>query len=115
MDAVWTESQARSELSSLQASGEPIREYCRKRGLHPSRIYYWKQRLEMQDSRALSQANSTSLLPVRIVSSAATKPHSPSTTPSPMTVHLPNGLSLAILPGFDAASVLSLVDILGGA
>lgn len=42
----WGEDAARAELAAWRGSGLSMAEHCRRRGIRPKRLYWWKRRLE---------------------------------------------------------------------
>ena len=55
----WTAVDAEAVLTELKASGKPIAEFGRERGLHPVRLSRWRKRLG-------SKQSSMALVPVTV-------------------------------------------------
>lgn len=71
----WSASEAKGVLEELSASGLALPEFCRRRGLNPGRVRWWKQRVEANGGGNRLPA----FLPVRVrggdpVSEAAAPP-----------------------------------------
>ncbi len=55
----WTAADAEAVLAELEASGQPLAEFGRERGLHPVRLSRWRRRLG-------SRPSSMALVPVTV-------------------------------------------------
>jgi transposase-like protein len=97
--ARWTTAVARQVLAALSASGLSRHEFADKHGIHEQRLYNWQRRLVETEA-----GNS-----VQFRELAA-----PAVSLDPrLEVVLPSGVLLRVPPGFDAAAVARLLEILG--
>jgi transposase-like protein len=92
-------------VAAGKASNLGIREFCRRRGIHPSHFYYWRQRLAREAAAAIQP-------------SAKRKPESRfalvRAEPAPGAVEpiLESGWRLHIRPGVDAAALRTVLSAL---
>ena len=68
----WTEVEARGVIEAWRKSGTAITDFARERGIVPQRIYWWRKRLEDQDSQSTEELK---LLPVRVVEAKPERAH----------------------------------------
>lgn len=54
----WTEAEARRQLAAFEGSNESLAVFCRRIGVSPQRMYYWRDRL-----RATGAGRPSSLVP----------------------------------------------------
>ncbi len=113
----WNEDAARELVGELQASGETVAEYARKRGLNAWVLYDWRRRLGMREQPRLASSepatHATALarsafLPVRV--SRRHVPVAPSS--EPLEVVLGSGRVVRVPPSFDGAALRRLVSVL---
>lgn len=99
----WSEEDAERELKLLQASGEPMEVFARRRGYSAMRLRRWGARLRRSAAPAL--------LPVRVVTHARGDAAGDKEQPV-IEVVLRGGRMLRVALGFDERQVAELVRVL---
>ena len=89
-------------IGEWQTSGLSVRAFCERRGLTVGSFYSWRRVLER---RAAEQA---AFVPVQVVADTV-----PAQT-SALEVVLTDGQTVRVTPGFDAATLRQLLDVLEG-
>ena len=96
--------QMRATLSRWKESNLSLRAFGAREGVSYSKLVYWRRRLS-SDSQA---AQKPDLAPVKIVTDREVS----TSSASPVSVWLPNGISLEVPPGSAIEEVSRLVDAL---
>jgi hypothetical protein len=96
------ERQWRRWIGEWQASGLSVRAFCERRGLALPTFYAWRRTLERR------AAEGPAFVPVQVVADAAP------TQAGALEVVLPDGRTVRVAPGFDAATLRQLLAVLGG-
>lgn len=45
----WTEGEARRQMAAFERSGLALTAFCRRIGVSPQRMYYWRDRLQVEE------------------------------------------------------------------
>jgi transposase len=93
----------RQVLARWRSSGLSVRAYCETQGISLQSFYRWRRELQRRD-RARPQ-----FLPVRVVA----EPVASDGDGGAIEVVLTNGRCLRVRPGFDRATLVRLLDVLG--
>ena len=48
----WTEDEARRQMAAFERSKLALTEFCRRIGVSPQRMYYWRDRLQAAEGRS---------------------------------------------------------------
>src|SRR5262249_1694449 len=96
------ERQWRRWIGEWQASGLSVQAFCQRRGLTLSSFYAWRRMLQRRD------AEKSAFVPVQVVADAVP------TQSSALEVVLPDGRTVRVGPGFDAAPRRQLLAVLEG-
>jgi hypothetical protein len=102
---VWSEQDARAELTLWKKSGKSLLRFASDRGYSESRLRWWRKRLD-HDAVAVSVA---ALVPVHVVD--ATESPDKETH---IEISLRDGLVVHVRRGFDAATLAAVVRTLEG-
>ncbi len=104
----------RDRIEAQRGSGVSIREFCYRHGLAVSTFSYWKRRIVRSDeSRPESAVENdvvSSLVPVKVVGRFADK----EAADSAIEVGLAGGRVLRVRRGFDAKTLVRVVEALEG-
>jgi Transposase len=92
------EQQWRDRLAAWRRSGLSVRAFCARHGLSQPSFYAWRRELAQRD------AARPTFVPVQVLAEPA--------RPEALTVLLPGGRSIRVAPGFDAATLRQLLDVL---
>lgn len=98
----------RERISSCEASGLTVSDWCRKEGFSPSTYYRWKRILRQQHCAA----QPVSPLFVELRSEALLSDAAPFASPSGVEVLLAGDRVLRVSVGFDGPTLASVVRIL---
>lgn len=82
-------------------SGRSVRAFCRAEGINEPQFYWWRRKLEQADRPI------PAFLPVHVIGNLADQSASRS-----IEVVLANGRTLRVQPGFDAQTLMTLVEVL---
>ena len=96
------ERQWRRWIGEWQASGLSVREFCQRRGLTVASFYAWRRALQRR------AAEKATFVPVQVL------PDAVQTQTSALEVLLPDGRTVRVAPGFDAATLRRLLAVLEG-
>ena len=96
------ERQWRRWIGEWRTSGLSVRSFCSRRRLAETRFYAWRRVLDRRD------AQTPTFVPVRVVADEV------SATPAAIELVLAGGPTLRVAPGFDAATLRHLLDLLEG-
>ena len=96
------ERQWRRRIGEWQASGLSVRAFCERRGLTFASFYAWRRGLQRR------AAEKAAFVPVQVVADAVP------TQTSALEVILTDGRAVRVAPGFDAATLRQLLDVLEG-
>lgn len=91
----------RKVFSRWRRSGLSVREFCQAEGVNEPRFYWWRRKLET------AEAPKPAFLPVHVIANDAEPVVSQS-----IEVVLHNGRCLRVPPGFDAETLVKLVELL---
>jgi len=95
-------------IARLENSNCTVAEFAAEIGVAVPTIYNWKRRLHSESGERTGQSGPSM---VRVI--AQPEFSSPSATPSSkIDIHLPNGVTCSVCPGFDEQTLLRLIDIL---
>jgi transposase-like protein len=94
----WTEVEARGVIAAWRKSGMSTTDFARERGIVPQRIYWWRKKLEDDNSKGALK-----LLPIHV-----TEPK----RGEPVTVLLRSGHMLKLGRGFDEDAFVRVVALL---
>ena len=94
------ERQWRRWIALWQHSRSSVAAFCARHGLSTARFYAWRRTLKRRD------AQPTPFVPVQVVPDAAPTPA------SHLEVILADGRVVRVGPGFDAATLRQLLDVL---
>lgn len=87
-------------ISDWRASGLTVREFCERRGLPEPSFYGWRRQLQRR------RAEAARFVPVRVLADE------PPVAEGAIELVLAGKRSLRIAPGFDAATLRRLLDVL---
>jgi transposase len=105
----WRREDARKAVEAWQRSGETLAEFCRRRGLHPRRVRRWAKRLEgALDPEPTPSSEPVRFHPVQLVSWRAPQDESR----SPIEIVLGDGRLVRVPPGFSAADLTRVLQVL---
>ena len=95
-------------LLDLDRSGLSIAAFARSRGVRPSPLYRARQQLTQDaiPSPTTSPSKAADLIPIRVIDRGRASAAS-------FTVEFASGTKLIVPPDFDAASLRSLLEVLG--
>ena len=96
------EHQWRRWIGEWQASGLSVRAFCQRRGLTVASFYAWRRALQRR------AAEKATFVPVQVL------PDAVQTQTSALEVLLPDGRTVRVAPGFDAATLRQLLAVLEG-
>ena len=96
------ERQWRRRIGEWQASGLSVRAFCERHGLTVASFYAWRRVLRRR------AAEKAPFVPVQVVADAVP------TQTSALEVILTDGRAVRVAPGFDAATLRQLLDVLEG-
>ncbi len=96
----YKERQWRRWIRQWQTSGLSVTAFCARFGLATANFYAWRRLLQRRD------ATTAAFVPVRVV---ADTPQAPT---GALEVLLPDGHSVRVPPGFDAATLRQLLAVL---
>jgi transposase len=88
-------------IGRWRRSGLSVRAFCRRENIKEPQFYWWRRKLEQADQQK------TAFLPVHVVADEAPDPAARG-----VEVVLANGRCLRVRPGFDADTLVKLVDLL---
>lgn len=91
----------RMVLARWRRSGLSVRAFCRAEGVSEPSFYWWRRKFEQAEHKK------PAFLPVHVVTDKANEPATRG-----IEVVLANGRSLRVGPGFDADTLVKLVDLL---
>ena len=94
--------QWRHWIGEWQASGLSVRAFCQRRGLTVASFYAWRRALQRR------AAEKATFVPVQVL------PDAVQTQTSALEVLLPDGRTVRVAPGFDAATLRRLLAVLEG-
>ena len=93
-------------VSEAEASGLPIREYCRRHDVHEGLFYHWRHRLELEGRKSKPKTEPGFVL-VRAVGEVG-----PETETGALELVLDRGWRLRIPRGVDEASLRTVLSSL---
>ena len=96
------ERQWRRWIGEWQTSGLSVRAFCQRRGLTVASFYAWRRALQRR------AAEKATFVPVQVL------PDAVQTQTSALEVLLPDGRTVRVAPGFDAATLRRLLAVLEG-
>lgn len=67
----WSEAEARRVLAACEASGLSMRAYAVREGLRPRRLYWWTNRLALDERSAREEARAVRFVPAVVKVNAA--------------------------------------------
>ena len=96
----------RSRIKAWRASGQRLSTWAREQGFSREALEYWRQQFSAQLSPTDNSRRALTLIPVPL--------SMPAMPPSPieLVIETRPGLRLSILPGFDAAHLVRLLNVL---
>lgn len=94
------------ELDAWRASGQNLSSWARERNISRDALEYWKRRIPVAAPRVPSRSPLT-LIPIR-----AMRPEVTDTEPIELVDDARPGLRIRLPAGFDAASLVRLLDLL---
>ena len=89
-------------IGEWQTSGLSVRAFCQRRGLTVASFYAWRRALQRR------AAEKATFVPVQVL------PDAVQTQTSALEVLLPDGRTVRVAPGFDAATLRRLLAVLEG-
>ena len=96
----------RTVLAQWQASQPTtVRAFCAARKLSQPAFYWWRREIQRRDR------DRPQFLPVRVI--AGVEPRPADSDGSPIEVVLGSGRCLRVRPGFDRATLVRLLEVLG--
>ena len=96
------ERQWRRWIDQWRVSGLSVRAFCERRRLTVASFYAWRRVLQRRD------AEKAAFVPVQVVADAVP------TQSGALEVVLTDGRAVRVAPGFDAATLRQLLDVLEG-
>ena len=93
----------RQVLARWRSSGLSVRAYCKAQGVSVQSFYRWRRELQRRDR------DRPQFLPVRVVA----EPVASGGDGGAIEVVLTGGRCLRVRPGFDRATLIQLLDVLG--
>lgn len=98
--------QWRTKVEAWRTSGQRLSTWAREQGISRDALEYWKQQFSDKASVRERSNGPLTLIPV--------SPATPVLSPSPIEILLETrpGLRLSLSPGFDAASLARVLDVL---
>ena len=96
------EHQWRRWIDEWQTSGLSARAFCERRGLTVASFYAWRRALQRR------AAEKATFVPVQVL------PDAVQTQTSALEVLLPDGRTVRVAPGFDAATLRQVLAVLEG-
>src|SRR5262245_40499907 len=97
------EQQWRRWINQWRASGLSVRDFCARHDLAAARFYHWRRVLERRAGEEPALVR-----PVQVVADAVP------TQTGALEVVLTDGRAVRVAPGFDAATLRQLLDVLEG-
>jgi hypothetical protein len=98
----------RDAIRRWQLSGQTIRDFCRERGLSEVSFHAWRRTIAQRDGNAgpaTAIEHVPVFVPLRVAATVAT---------TPLELVLDSGRIVRVSPGFDAATLQSLLAVLEG-
>jgi hypothetical protein len=105
----------RGHVAAWRTSGQSRRDYCAAHGLSRKTFDWWAWRLERVDRDAGGPAEPARFLPVGIAGApgAVTAPGVMGAAVERIEIALPDGVLVRVGPGFDAAALQRVLEVLG--
>lgn len=108
---LWTEADARKVLGELERSGETIACFAQRRGINPSTLHKWRQKLGLRyKDRATESAQRRGFVRVQVKPAAA--PVALGECESGLIVEV-SGCQIRVQRGFDVGLLRAIVETLG--
>jgi transposase-like protein len=97
----------REVIQEYEGSGMTVREFCAKRQMNESQLYFWKRELQRRDEakRTARPAKREAMLPVEVVVDAS--------KPMPrIEILVDDSFRVAVEPGFDPHTLGEVLQVL---
>jgi hypothetical protein len=100
-------------ISRWRSSGLSVRDFCRREALSEPSFYSWRRELSQREAnrpvsrrsaRPRPRPTTTAFMPVHVVASGSSD--------SAIEIVLPRGCRLRVRPGFDRATLETVLDLL---
>jgi hypothetical protein len=97
----WRVAEARVVVDAWRRSGEALGAFAERYGIHRQRLSRWATRLE-------EPVEAVTFHPVRLTQGSEREP-----SEAPLEIDLGEGCRVRVAPGFDAADLARVLDVLG--
>jgi len=105
----WTDVEARKVLGELERSGETVAGFAQRRGINPSTLHKWRQKLGLRNKDRVTESAQRGFVRVQVTPAVPVAPGNPATG---LVVEI-GGCQIHVRRGFDVSLLRAIAEALG--